>query len=141
MPTNTGVPRAAQLSAVSTISWASGTPFNGAVWVGLNLPTGYSQPSLANSYIPQQLPKYIRVPIVNGVIDSTTGVPWNSDIDPPGTSYVVYYIDNNNAVIAPASGTASTFSIGSATQVLTVPTLAQPTISGSSVFPQTSTAP
>lgn len=143
--TNTpGVPRAAQLSTnPATITWQSTSiGFNGYVWIGLNLPDGYSQPSLFNSYITQQLPRFIKVPIVNGTIDTTTGVPYTSDIDPPGTNYVAYYMDNNNAIIAPTSGSASPFSIGNSIQVLTVPPLPLPSYaSATEPIPQTSTYP
>ena len=139
-----GVPRAAQLSTnPAQITWQSTSiGFNGYVWIGLNLPNGYSQPSLFNSYITQQLPRFIKVPIVNGTIDSTTQVPYSSDIDPPGTNYVAYYMDNNNAIIAPTSGSASPFSISNSTYTLVVPTLPLPSYTSAvEPVPQTSSYP
>lgn len=127
----TGVPRAAQLQTSPTIiTWVSGQYFNGYVWLGVEVPNGYSQLTLTNSYVPQQLPRYIKVPIINGTIDTTTGVPWTSDIDPPGTNYVAYFCDNNNAVIAPTSGSASPFSVAGSTYTINVPTLTMPSYSG-----------
>jgi hypothetical protein len=139
-----GVPRAAQLQTNPTqVTWGSNSAgFNGYVWLGLELPNGYSQPTLVNSYVTQQLGRYIKVPIVNGSIDQTTGVPWNSDIDPPGTAYVAYYCDNNNTIIAPATSTASAFTINSGMYTLTVPALPSPSYSGVSLpVPQVSSQP
>ncbi len=135
-----GVPRTAQLATnPNPVVWNSGQGFNGYVWLAVNLPSGYSQLTMFNSYVTQALPLYIKVPIVNGTIDTTTGVPWNSDIDPPGTSYYAYFCDNNNAVIAPTSGSASPFSVGSSQYTLTVPTLSVPSYASSTPpTPQTS---
>jgi len=142
MGTTPNLPRAAQLSTIpATVTWQSGQNFDGYVWMGLVLPNGYSQPTLVNSYIVQQLPNFTKVPIVNGAIDNTTGVFWNSDIDPPGTHYVAYFMDNNNALIAPSSGTATPFSIGGSVATITVPTLPQPVYSAAAPVPQTSTFP
>lgn len=136
------VPRSAVLStSPGTVQWASGNNFNGYVWIGLILPTGYSQPTLFNSFIPQQLPRYVKVPVINGAIDTTTAIPWTSDIDPPGSSYVAYWMDNNNTLIAPASGTASAFQITGSSMTLTVPTLTMPVYSAAAPVPQTSATP
>lgn len=142
MSTTPNLPRAAQLSTIpATVVWQSGQNFNGYVWIGLQLPNGYSQPTLVNSYIIQQLPRYTKVPIVNGVIDTTTGIFWNSDVDPPGTNYEAYFMDNNNVIIAPVSGSATPFSIGASVATLTVPTLTMPVYSQTQPVPQTSTFP
>ena len=142
MGTTPNLPRAAQLSTIpATVQWQSGQNFDGYVWMGLVLPNGYSQPTVVNSYIIQQFPVFTKVPIVNGAIDNTTGVFWNSDIDPPGTQYVAYYMDNNNALIAPTSGTAMPFSIGGSVATLTVPTLPQPVYSAANPVPQVSSFP
>lgn len=128
-------PRTAALStSPSTVTWASGTNFNGFCWLGLTMPSasGVSyKPHLFNALLRQEIPRYIQVPIINGVIDPSTSPYWNADVDPPGTQYVAYWFDSNSVLVAPASGTATPFSIASVTQILTVPTLPVPT--GSSV--------
>lgn len=144
MATDTPQPRTAILStSPATVTWASGQLFNGYAWFGLVLPnsaSGYSyKPQLYNALRRQELPRFVKCPIVAGVIDSSTQLFWNNDIDPPGTTYVAYYLDDNNVLIAPASGSATPFSVGSATQVLTVPTLNVPAYTSQQVpSPQTS---
>lgn len=124
------------------VVWSGGGNFNGYLFLALQLPQGYSQPTLINSYVQQQLGRYIRVPIVNGTIDTTTAIPWNSDIDPPDTAYVAYFFDNSNALIAPTSGSASPFSVGSATFTINVPSLPRPNYSGvTPPVPQVSSHP
>lgn len=144
MPAYSGSPRAAQFTTnPATVTWGSNSAgFNGYVFLGLELPNGYSQPTIFNSYIPQQFSRYIKVPIINGAIDTTTGAFWNSDIDPPGTSYVAYFCDNNNAIIAPVSGSATLFTIANSTYQLNVPALPSPSYSGvTPPIPQTSSQP
>lgn len=138
------LPRAAQIQVSgSAVTWGSNSAgFNGYIWLGLELPNGYSQPTLVNSYITQQLGRFIKVPIVNGSVDQTTGVPWNQDIDPPGTAYVAYFVDNNNVTIAPAVSTAVPFTIASGNYFITVPALPSPSYSGvTPPIPQVSSQP
>lgn len=95
--------------------------YDGYVFFGLKMPTGYSQPTLFGAVVRQTLPRYIKCPIVNGQIDQTTGLPWNSDIDPPGTGWVAYFYDNSDMLIAPGSGSAVAFSVAASAYTLSVP--------------------
>ena len=128
-------PRTAQiLTSPSPVLWQNGQTFDGCLWLGLVLPPAASgnfpAPSLWASQRPQQLPQFTKIPIVGGLIDLITQVFWNSDIDPPGTQYVAYYFDRLNNLIAPASGTATPFTVNSAQFTITVPTLTNPSYVG-----------
>ena len=120
------------------MTWQSSTTnFDGYVWFGLTMPTGYSQPTLFAAVVRQTLPRYIKCPVVNGAIDQTTGIPWNSDIDPPETGWVAYWFDNSDNLIAPGSGSATAFSIGTSSYTLVPPTLTMPSLaSATTPLPQ-----
>lgn len=124
------VPQTAQLlTSPSTVVWSDGKKFDGYVWIGVTLPTtpaGFDAPYLWASQRRQDLPPKCKVPIVNGVIDSTTQLFYNANMNPPGTQYVAYYFSQDDVLIAPASGTATPFSVTASPHTLTVPTLTIP---------------
>lgn len=147
------VPQASQLTtSPTTVVWSDGSLFDGYLWVGVVLPTPgpgqsasavpYTTPFLWAASRAQALPQYVKVPIVNGLIDQTTQLFFNANMDPPGTSYVAYWFDRNNAMIAPANGAATPFTVTSLTTTITVPTLTLPNYSGAvAPVPQFSSNP
>ena len=130
-PINT--PRTAKLiTNPTTVVWSGGAPFNGYVVIGVQLPTvgKYPNPSLWASQRPLPLPRSIKVPIIDGQIDTTTALFFTADLDPPGTHYNAYYFDRLNNLIAPALNTAPLFTITNDPTTLTVPTLPLPDYTG-----------
>ena len=111
--------------------WSNGSRFDGYVWIGITLPAtpaGIDAPYLWASQRRQNLPRLIKVPIVNGQIDQTTQLFYNSTMNPPGTTYVAYYYSQDDVLIAPSSGTATPFSVSASPTTLTVPTLTVPSV-------------
>ena len=127
-PPPNGIPRAAQLTTSPfPVTWTSSSHnFDGYVVFGVVLPSAYSQPTLFGAVVRQTMPRYIKCPVVNGQIDQTTGIPWNSDVDPPGTAWVAYWYDNSDNLINPQSGSAVAFSVGASAYTLVPPALPLP---------------
>lgn len=128
-PPGSNIPRASQfLTDPVGVRWADGTLFDGYVWLGIVLPNNpaFKFPWLYGSWRYQQLPRFIKVPIINGAIDSTTQAFYNSDLNPPGTKYVAYWFSSDGTLITPATGSAVPFIISTPFTTLTVPTLTLP---------------
>lgn len=114
-----------------SVLWSDGSAFNGFALIGIKaLVDGSSAawPSISrgNSYVRRVLPQWVQLPIREGAfVGSPCGVPYNADINPPGSQYVAWYYDTNGKKIAgPTSAfivSATTFSVPTAT--LTVPTV------------------
>lgn len=138
VPTN---PPASQLvTNPATVVWSDGTPFDGFLFLGLELPTNtsYAKFGLWGTLRAQDLPQYIKVPIIAGAIDQATQIYYNQYMTPPGSQYFAYWFTREGVLIAPASGTATGISVTIATTTLTVPTLTVPTYSGAAPpVPQT----
>lgn len=123
-------PRTANLAtSPDPVLWSDGSLYNGYVWFGLTLPSGYTTPYLYNSAKSQAIPRYGKIPVTGGVIDSSTKLFWNADIVPPGSTYRFYWFDDNDSLIAPSSGTAGAFTVDAATETITAPTLTVPSSS------------
>lgn len=117
-----------QISTLATspaaVVWSNGALFDGFVLLTLTLPTGYTQHFLKNSSVALPIPRYTRVPVVAGGIDTSTGLYYNSDINPPGTQYSATFYDTAGNLIASVSG--GNFSISALVTTLTVPVLTVP---------------
>lgn len=126
------IPQTAQLlTSPSTVVWSNGKKFDGYAWIGTTLPTtpeGFTAPYLWASQRRQDLPPTCKVLIVNGVIDSSTQLFYNANLNPPGTQYVAYYFSQDNVLIAPATGDAVPFTVTANPTTLTVPTLTAPSV-------------
>lgn len=105
------------------VLWNNNIPFDGYLWLGLSIPSGYDHPSLWNSERPQAIPQFTKIPIIGGTIDPGTQVFYNSDINPPNTLYYAYWFDRLDRLVAPPSGTAIGFTIGVNPYIISVPTL------------------
>lgn len=108
------------------VLWSNGEPFDGYVWLGLVLPVGYTATFLWATQRPLQLPQFIKVPIIGGIIDPTTQIYYNANLNPANTSYVAYFFDRIDNLIAPASGTAVPFTVTANPTTLVVPALTIP---------------
>lgn len=119
-------PRVAYLQSSAQINWSDGSPFDGYIAALLALPTGYAQINLDQSPSPLRIPTATKIAIIGGVIDLTSGVYFNSDIEPPGSKYVFYFVDATNTQVGVGSGLLT---VNANPYIITVPTLTVPTSS------------
>ena len=119
-----------KLTAIGTILWSDGTPFNGFAQIGLILPTssGTAWPELTiQPNAPRQrLPLWMTIPIVNGVFNNQCGIWFNPSIDPPNTKYCVYFYDSSMKQIAGPTTPADFFTVTADPTTITIPTLTAP---------------
>lgn len=72
----------------SPLLWSTGATFDGYLLLTLS-----ATEMLKNSLIPLTLPLITRIPIVDGLIDTETRVYFNSDMVPPGSTYLIQLYD------------------------------------------------
>jgi hypothetical protein len=130
-------PRVTLFNNAQQFFWSNGTPFNGFCLIGLVFPSAsvtvdsYSEIDYGNLYPSLGLPRWQRVPIINGCLNASCGLFYNSDITPPGSAYFAYYYDSTGTQIA---GPTSTFTVttGAGGQAVTPPllTLTLPSLLG-----------
>jgi hypothetical protein len=122
-------PRTAQLiTSPGIVTWSNGYIFDGFLWLGLSLPTGYTNIKCFGSQLPQEIPRYIKVPIIAGQLDQTTQIFYTTDMDPPATQYFAYWFDRNNQLITPDPGTAVGFVVSTPVVTIAIPTLTLPSV-------------
>lgn len=113
-----------------SITWSDGTNFNGFGVVGLVLPTSggtnWPELSLEPGSPRQRLPLWSTIPIVDGAFNNQVGLWYNADIDPPNTTYVIYYYDTSLKQVGVPSGIADAFTISAAQTTPPVYTLTAP---------------
>ena len=118
--------RTAKLSG--TVTWSDASSFNGYVLIGVAFPNisavDYASIALGNSIEKQRLPKWTRVPIVEGAFDQGGELYYNADIEPPNTKYIAYYYDATGTRIGSAT---ALFTITATPHAIEVPTLSVPT--------------
>jgi hypothetical protein len=128
------VPQIGKLTG--TITWSDGSNFNGFAVIGLVFPTssGAAWPELSlepNSFR-QRIPQWSVIPIVDGAFNSSVGLFYNENIDPPNTKYAIYYYDSSNKVVGSPSAPADFFIISAPTTTPTMYTLTVP-IAGTAI--------
>lgn len=117
----------------SLFYWDDGvTLFTGNLVLGL-IPPVYDDGSttsdwptmaLGNSTIFQELPRFTRIPIVNGLASQTETVFYNEDIDPPGSKYLAWFYDRNLLKLTfPTISSAFTVSTPTFTPTIVAPEL------------------
>lgn len=121
-------PRVASLTSASPVLWSDGTPFDGYMVAMLSLPGTYAQVNLSNSPSPLRIPLNTKVPIVQGVLDTSCGIYFNSDIDPPTSKYVFYFVDATNTPVGVGSGLLSVAANPFAVPVPSLPVPTAPVI-------------
>lgn len=136
-------PSTATLTSSSPIKWVGGTLFDGFVMLGLCVPSGTTGawPSLSigqGKYPSQKLPIWTVVPIVQGVLDPSAKLFFNSAIDPPGSKYAAYWLDSTKRRLYP-SGEGTLFTIETSPYNLTVPALPDMTPASVAVSPEDTT--
>lgn len=109
-------PRIATFAGQTTINWSDATtPFSGFFLFVLTQPSDGTTPWAEINYggisSELQLPLFTKIPVANGIPNTSSGVFYNTDIMPPGTNYKVYAYDQGNRQIA---GPTAAFSITSA---------------------------
>lgn len=117
-------PRISRLATTPTrVVWSNGGTFDGYLLLTLSLPSGYTKHKLKNSLQPLTIPQTTKVPIVDGVIDQSTGVYYNADVNPPGTTYSAAVYDTSDTLIGSVVGTIT---VSAETTTVTIPTLTVP---------------
>lgn len=132
-------PRTARITTASQILWSSGDVFDG--WLLLGLTSGQASATvfLDNATFLQQLPRFIKVRITDGVIDPNTRVFWTADMQPPNTRYWPWWYDLTGTLIYPTIGDPTSFTIAADPYTITVPSLVAP--GAPSAPPSTTTFP
>jgi hypothetical protein len=105
----------------STVTWSNGQNFNGWALVGLVMPTSgtdWSFVARGDMAPGQKLPVFAMVPIVDGLFNTSLGLYFNADIDPPNSQYVYWFYDSTRRQVA---GPSSLFTVTA--DPLTLPAL------------------
>jgi hypothetical protein len=121
-------PRKANLAG--TVQYTDGTPFTGYIYIGVAFPTSvdpnvtYATVWMNNQYPPQRLPKWYKIPIVQGVYEQTARIYYTADINPPNTRYCYYFYDVNENLLY---GPSSLFTVTTTPHTITYLTVPLPT--------------
>lgn len=121
-------PRVGKLTG--TISWSDGSLFNGFAVIGLVLPTSGGNPwpelSIEPNSPQQRIPIWSTIPISAGAFNTSVGLWYNEDIDPPNTKYAIYYYDSSLEQVGAPSSASDFFTITAATTTPPTYTLTVP---------------
>lgn len=122
--------RSAKLSG--TVYYLNGTTlFNGSLRIRL-LPPGengegtiWPRLTVDQGYPTTEIPLWTTVPIKDGLYSQTEGLWWNSDIQPPNSTYVGYYVDSAGEPVSPVTAqfTASSTTVTPVTSINVNPTV------------------
>lgn len=127
MSATSQAPRAALIISAAPVAWSSGEAFDGYIALLLALPEFSGTPTVTmnagDSLSVQVIPTRIMIPINGGVIDNSTRVLLNPDMQPPNSKYVAYWLDPQLRTVATDS---ALFSITDTTYTISVPTLTSP---------------
>jgi hypothetical protein len=108
-------------------AWSNGSPFNGYVLLITVMPGATSFPhAYTTSGQKVRLPDRIKVPVVNGVFNQQTKIPYNAALEPPNTKYAAFWYDLRDVQQALPGSSADFFSVTTATHAITIPTLTAP---------------
>lgn len=128
----------ASLTAASSITWTSGLPFNGYVLLLMALPSSngatWTRVSVRDQRPKLHVPTRFKVPIREGVLDTTTKV-WRTDgLVPTNVQYTSFFYDDNDQLIA-SGGTL--FPLTTSPFTLAIPSLADGTAAVAVPTPET----
>lgn len=107
-------PRYGLFNSGQVFNWSNGSPFSGFALIGLVFPTftsgadSYGEIDYGSLYPSLGLPRWQRVPILFGSINTSCGLFVNNDLTPPGSQYICYYYDSTGRQIA---GPSSPFTV------------------------------
>lgn len=113
----------------SSVVWSDGTPFNGFYLFALVPPillgTQVAQFALNTTTPKFRIPQYTIIPITNGTPDTTIGLLYNADIDPPTSKYIGFIFDvTRNMIDGPSTQfVVNTSNFAAPTFITTAPTL------------------
>jgi hypothetical protein len=130
------------------MTWTDSTLFNGFVLIGLALPTASGTQFLGvrygNAGISEAIPQFTKIPVTDGLLNSSCGLFYNADLTPPGSQYVAWtYVPNGptaGGVCRMIAGPTATFEVTEATFTLPAMTLTVPTV-GTVPTPDVGTVP
>jgi hypothetical protein len=130
------------------MAWTSGDLFNGFVLIGLALPTSSGTQFLGvrygNAGISEAIPQFTKIPVTDGLLNTSCGLFYNADLTPPGSQYVAWtYVPNGptaGGVCRMISGPTATFEVTTSSFTLPAMTLTLPT-TGSVPTPDISITP
>lgn len=129
-------PQIAKFSQDLTVSWSDGRKFNGFAIFGVVVPTNgvteWAYITVGENYPPIKVPVWARIPIQDGKFNSSLGLWYTTDMNPPGVTYIGYYYDSTGRQIA---GPTANFTVTSGTITPTVPTLTAPSGPGTNPVP------
>lgn len=125
MPPNPQPPQSATLDQSVTITWSDGTLFSGFLLLGLVVPssggTAWAELDLQGQAPGERIPKFTKVPVINGKFDNSVGVLYTTSISPPETKYACWYYDQSTNPPRQIAGPSTLFTVTTAT--LTPPSL------------------
>lgn len=135
-------PRVALFSGNQQFFWndVNTTPFNGFVLIALIPPkigagTPWAQLDYGNLSPSIELPLWQRIPIIDGQLNSSCGLFLNTDIVPPGSTYVAWYYDSTGTQVAGPTSQFTVTSVGSNSFTPPILTLTAPTTAGANPTP------
>jgi hypothetical protein len=136
-PVTVPPPRYALCNGQQLFYWSdNATFFSGFILIELVPPAGWTQVFYGNLYPALPLPKFQRIPILYGQMNTGCGVFYNEDLTPPGSNYIAWYYDATGTLVA---GPTQPFTVSSGAMVnsFTPPilTLPIPTTPGTPVQP------
>ena len=121
----------AKVVTAADIAWSDGSAFQGALILVFvppelgsgNYPDIFPRMNATVRSLPKALPQRIAIPIENGVLQDNF-IFKSSEIDPPNTLVLDFWVDTNGATIANGS---TLLNINVDEYTITVPTLPVPT--------------
>src|SRR5437899_2070819 len=110
------------------VSWSDGTLFTGFALCALIPPVGYSEVDSGLQDPAETLPQFAVIPIVNGSFNSSLGLYYSADLNPPGMTYNISFYTTTKKLIA---GPSVAFSVtADPITTITIPTLTVPVAGG-----------
>jgi hypothetical protein len=129
-------PRISYPSQSTPLAWTSGDLFNGFVLIGLALPTSSGTAFLGvrygNAGISEAIPQFTKIPVKDGLLNSSCGLFYNADLTPPASIYYAWiYVPNGptaGGVCRMIAGPSASFSVTAPTFEIPALTLTVPTV-------------
>lgn len=128
------------LQTATPVVWSDGSTFNGYLVVMLAPPVAsnsinwpgdgilsYTSPEAWSQTGQMRLPDVYVLPIYGGAISTNAGVLANTDINPPGSKYFMYYYDIARKRIAGPASSSDYYVFTSSPGTITQPSLPVPT--------------
>jgi hypothetical protein len=119
-------PRIGKFSPSATVQWGDGTLFDGFLLVGFSRPTLSAtemEVRLGKQGEPSEpLPRFFKIPIIDGAYSQYAGLFFNADLNPKTTKYYAWLYTGADL---PVAGPSASFSVTS--EVISAPSFTVPT--------------